>query len=140
MNYYYYYYYYYERTEYVIHFKKKSSCSSSYLQWLPGNHCTGMLPLQSDGQSLVQLIDNTRFCLASATRNSVRKSGKNWSALQPPSTKCFYCHGYEQLLLLIHLLSQLETLTLNLYNFKLISISWQYYGHSRKQQRVDHLV
>ena len=35
-----------------------------------------MLPLQSDGQSLVQLIDNTRFCLASATRNSVRKSGK----------------------------------------------------------------
>ena len=41
---------------------------------------------------------------------------------------------------LIHLLSQLETLTPNLYNFKLISISWQYYGHSRKQQLVDHLV
>ena len=46
-------------TEYVIHFKEKSSCSSSNLQWLPGNHCTGMLPLQCDGQSLVQLIDDT---------------------------------------------------------------------------------
>ena len=45
--------------EYVIHFKKKSSCSNSYLQWLPGNHCTCMLPLQCDGQSLVQLIDDT---------------------------------------------------------------------------------
>ena len=42
-------------TEYITHFKKKCSCSSSDLQW-----CTGMLPLQcGDGQSLVQLVNDT---------------------------------------------------------------------------------
>ena len=47
----------------------KCSCTTSNLQWPPGNHCSGMLPLYNvmANLSVVQLVGGTSFRLVSAT-------------------------------------------------------------------------